>query len=248
METARILHPGLKIVGVRDARFSNAIDCPQGKDRRIQLQGKTRSRECGLVECDVSLSSGTNSAFGAKADWSGIDSQAIVRMGALPGIKPVMDWISIHQEELDSRSMDHQEALRWYEDRTDLQGRYRVMDSLDGAGPGTIKGRTLYRVSTDFTHPNPAAYQYSPYLLEALLQTVCFYIGMRDENEKRSMIPLGFEYMSFERTCADGEEIVLEARMREQDEAGIVWDAQALDRNRKVIMVLKGLRMAWFAG
>ncbi len=247
METARILHPGLAIAGLRDARFINAIECPEGKDCVIRLHGKTRSRKSGLVECAISLSSSSNSTIGTNADRSDIDCRAIARMGA-PGSDPLTGFLEVRKDELDSRPMGHGETLSWYEDRSDLRGRYRVIDSLEGSGPGTVRGRTIYRTSADFKHPSRAGYQYSPYLLEALMQMTCFYIVMRDDTERRSLIPLGLEGMSFERGCADGEEFTLEGRIREKDDTGITWDARATDLDRKAVMVLKGLRMGWFAG
>ena len=40
----------------------------------------------------------------------------------------------VKPEELDSRPMDHEEALEWYQNRTDMRDRYRVIEDLDGRG------------------------------------------------------------------------------------------------------------------
>ena len=49
------------------------------------------------------------------------------------------------------------------------EGRaFIVMEFLDGAGPGVVRGRTTYRETSDFANLRNARYQYSPYLFEAL--------------------------------------------------------------------------------
>ena len=76
----------------------------------------------------------------------------------------------VRQDELRTKPMDHKKVRAWYEERSGLEGRYRVMESIDGAGPGVVRGRTSYRETDDFAHLRNVRYQYSPYLFEALLQ------------------------------------------------------------------------------
>ena len=140
-----------------------------------------------------------------------------------------------------------EEALKWYQDKTDMQNRYRVMESLDGTAQGAVRGRMIYRVRRDFSSNLESHYQYSPYLLEALMQVVNFYIVMRDPREKRSMIPAKIGEMRFFRKCSDGEIITLEARMRNRDTDGICWDTRALDQDGNVVMFTKNLTMRWFS-
>ena len=47
----------------------------------------------------------------------------------------------VRPDELGTRPMDHKKVLKWYKDRSGLEGRYRVMEFLDGAGPGVVRGR-----------------------------------------------------------------------------------------------------------
>jgi 3-hydroxymyristoyl/3-hydroxydecanoyl-(acyl carrier protein) dehydratase len=141
--------------------------------------------------------------------------------------------------------MDHKKVLKWYKDRSGLEGRYRVMEVLDGAGPGVVRGRTTYRETSDFANLGNARYQYSPYLFEALLQLVNFYIVAMDPSERRSMIPMEIGEMRFLRKCRVGEEITLEARMRAQDDEGLAWDARGIDDQGRTIMQVYGLRMHW---
>jgi hypothetical protein len=141
--------------------------------------------------------------------------------------------------------MDHKKVLKWYKDRSGLEGRYRVMEVLDGAGPGVVRGRTTYRETSDFAHLRNARYQYSPYLFEPLLQLAGFHIAAMDPSERRSLIPMEIGEMRFLRKCRAGEKITLEARMRAQDAEGLTWDARGLDDQGRTIMQVQALRMHW---
>jgi 3-hydroxymyristoyl/3-hydroxydecanoyl-(acyl carrier protein) dehydratase len=105
----------------------------------------------------------------------------------------------------------------------------------------------IYREIQDFADPWQTRYQYSPYLLEALMQVVNFYIVMRDPSQERSMIPYRIGEMQFLRKCNHGERITIEARMQDQNEAGISWNARALDEKGKVVMQAKNIMMRWFS-
>ncbi len=147
--------------------------------------------------------------------------------------------------ELRTGPVDHEKVIQWYKDRSGLEGRYRVMEFLDGAGPGVVRGRTTYRETSDFANLRNARYQYSPYLFEALLQLVTFYIVAMDPSERRSMIPTEIGEMRFLRKCRAGEQITLEARMRAQDEDGLSWDARGIDDQGHPIMQVHNMRMHW---
>jgi hypothetical protein len=141
--------------------------------------------------------------------------------------------------------MEHKKVLAWYKERSGLDGRYRVMESLDGAGPGVVRGRTTYRETSDFAHLRNAKYQYSPYLFEALLQLVAFHSAATNPSERRSMIPMEIGEMKFLRKCRAGEQITVEARMRAQDDQGLTWDARGIDDQGITIMQVHTMRMHW---
>ena len=119
------------------------------------------------------------------------------------------------------------------------------MESLDGAGPGVVRGRTTYRETSDFAHLRNARYQYSPYLFEALLQLVAFQIAATDPSERRSMIPMEIGEMMFVRKCRAGEQVTLEARLRSQDNESLAWDARGIDDQGCTIMQVHNMRMHW---
>jgi len=136
-------------------------------------------------------------------------------------------------------------VLRWYKDRSGLDGRYRVLEFLDGAGPGVVRGRTTCRETSDFANLQNARYQYSPYLFEALLQLIGFHVAATDPSERRSMIPMEIGEMRYLRKCRAGEKISLEARMRTRDDEGFAWDARGLDDKGRTIMQIRTMRLQW---
>jgi hypothetical protein len=163
--------------------------------------------------------------------------------GGLPG-KGFRDF-PVRPEELRTRPMDQEKILKWYKNRSGLQGRYCVMEFLDGAGPGVARGRTTYREPRDFANLLNPRYQYSPYLFEALLQLVGFHTAATDPSERRAMIPLEIGEMMFLRKCRKGEQVTIEARMRVRDDEGLTWDARGIDDQGCTIMQAQGIRMHW---
>jgi acyl-CoA thioesterase FadM len=153
----------------------------------------------------------------------------------------------VRPDELRTQPVNHEEVLKWYEDRTGLEGRYRVLEVIDGAGPGLIRGRTIYRETCDFAHLHAARYQYSPYLFEALMQLAGFHMLAIDPQDRRLVLPTEIGEMQFLRQCRPGEEITLEARLRVQDEESLVWDARGLDDRGRTIMQVRTMRMHWIS-
>jgi hypothetical protein len=247
MEACRILYPHLHVRGVRDAQFLDIIECAPGVMRPSEISCRRVSGGVQGVECEVALATREISPSGRIMDRLQTNFRAIVALASDHAIhSDKLPGFPVKPEEFDSRPMDHKEALEWYQSRTDMQDRYRVIDYLDGTSEGSIRGRIIYNQGTDFAAPLITRYQYSPYLLEALMQAVNFYIAMRNPDEPRSMIPYRIGEMMFFRKCAVGEKITLEARMTSQDEKGITWNARALDDTGKVLMNAKEIMMRWF--
>lgn len=247
MEACRILHPTLKLRGVREAKFLDMIECPPAVIRNAEVLCRTVAWKANEVVCEVSLLARDISPSGRPVDRMSLVYKALILLCPMPQEDEDPTDFHLIIEELDTRPMNHEEVIKWYEDRSDLQNRYRVLDTLDGTAPGAVRGSTVYRAGKDFKAPREANYQYFPYILEALLQVVNFYIPMRDEAENRSMIPLSIGEVLPKGRCAAGDQIVLEARVRERDDEGITWDARAINSDGKVIMTVKRIRMGWFS-
>ncbi|TFH65604.1 MAG: acyl transferase, partial [Gemmatimonadales bacterium] len=249
MEAARMLYPHLQVRGVRQVRLMDMIQCPRGVPRPSMISCRPAGTGGREVLCEVSLATQEISPAGRLTDrfTPNCEGQVILDGGNGWGgflIEGFPDF-PVQPDELRTKPMNHKKVLKWYKKSSGLEGRYRVMEFLDGAGPGVVRGGTTYRETRDFAHLRNARYQYSPYLFEALLQLVGFYIAATDPWERRSMIPMEIGEMRFLRKCRIGEQITLEARMRAQDDDGLAWDARGVDDQGHPIMQIYGIRMHW---
>jgi len=194
--------------------------------------------------CEVSLSAQEMSPTGRLTDrWTEHDRGQVILDGGQGRLGEGFSDFPIRPDELQTQPMDHQKILQWYADCSGFEGRYRVMDFLDGAGRGVVRGQTSYRPISDFAHLQNAQYQYSPYLFEALMQLVVFYRAAMAPRQQQAVIPAEVGEMRFLRKCRNGEQITLEARMRIEDENGFVWDARGIDDQGRILMQVRGLRM-----
>ncbi|MDO9324615.1 MAG: polyketide synthase dehydratase domain-containing protein, partial [Methanoregula sp.] len=246
MEAARILYPHLKVRGVRQVQLLNMIQCPPGVPRPSRISCRRADTVLRETVCEISLEMQDISPSGRLIDrfTPHCTGQVILDGGA--GLPPeeLADF-PVRSEELQTEPMGHTMVLSWYKEHSGLEDRYRVMEFLEGAGPGVVRGRTTYRESDDFSHLHNASYQYSPYLFEALLQLVAFHIAATDPAERRSIVPLEIGEMRFLRKCRSGEQITIEARMRTQDSKGLVWDARGMDDQGRIIMQVRNMGMHW---
>jgi malonyl CoA-acyl carrier protein transacylase len=249
MEAARVLYPHLQVRGTRQVRFMDMIQCPAGIPRASNISCHRIGDCLPEVLCEVSLATQDISPTGKLADRFTLHCQGEVILdggGEYSG-NGFADF-PVRPDELRTRPMEPKKVLKWYKKRSGLKGRYRVIESLDGAGSGVVLGRTIHRETNDFANLRNARYQYSPYLLEALMQLVNFYIVLTDPSERRAMIPMEIGEMRFFRKCLAGEPVMLEARMRARNEEDITWDARGLDDQGHTIMQVSGMRMHWVSG
>jgi len=246
MEASRILYPHLQVCGVRRVQFKEMISCPPGVPRPARISCKRSGDGSPEVWCQVALATQDISPAGRLTDrFSEPCVGQVILDCAGGGLDEGLDGFPIRQEDLQTGPLGPGQVLDWYEARSGLVGRYRVLESLDGAGPGAVRGRTTYRQGGDFAGLPGARFQYSPYLFEALLQLVCFQTAATNPAETRSMIPAQIGEMRFARLCREGEHLVLEARLREMDDAGLSWDARGIDDQGHTIIQVLGMRMNW---
>ena len=246
MEAARLLYPHLHVRGVRQVRLMDMIQCPPAVPRPSRISCHRAGNGLREVLCEVSLSTQDISPAGRlTGGFTPHCKGQVILDGGRGELGEGFQDFPVRPDELRTGPMDHKQVLKWYKNHSGLEGRYRVIDLLDGVGPGVVRGRTIYRETSDFANLENARYQYSPYLLEALLQLVIFYIAATDPSERRSMIPTEIGEMRFVRPCRAGERVTLEARMRVQDEVGLTWDARGLDDQGRAIMQVQNMRMHW---
>jgi hypothetical protein len=246
MEAARILYPHLQVRGVRQVRFMNMIDCPPGVPRSSIISCRRSGSDLREIVCEGSLAAEEISPAGrATGRFTPHCLGQVILDGGAGDFGEELPDFPVLLDELQTKPMDHKKVLAWYKDRSGLEGRYRVMESLDGAGPGLVRGRTIYSETADFAHLGTVRYQYSPYLFESLLQLAAFYLAATNPADRRSVIPVEIGEMRFVRQCRAGEAVTVEARLRAQDDEGLVWDARGIDDQGSAIMQIRGMRMHW---
>jgi 3-hydroxymyristoyl/3-hydroxydecanoyl-(acyl carrier protein) dehydratase len=246
MEAARVLYPHLQVQGVRRVRFMDLIPCPPGVPRPSKISCRRTGNGLREIWCEVALAAQEISPAGRLTDrfTPHCQGQVILDGGGGSIGEGLIDF-PVRLDELRTKPMKNKKILKWYKNRSGLEGRYRVMEFLDGAGPGVVRGRTTYRETRDFANLRNARYQYSPYLFEALLQLVGFHTALTNPAERRSLVPLEIGEMRFLRKCRAEEQITLEARLRAEDDEGLSWDARGVDDQGRILMQIHGLRMHW---
>jgi acyl transferase domain-containing protein/NAD(P)H-dependent flavin oxidoreductase YrpB (nitropropane dioxygenase family)/NAD(P)-dependent dehydrogenase (short-subunit alcohol dehydrogenase family)/acyl carrier protein len=246
-EAAHFLHPYLKVRGARQVAYRDLLDCPEDQPRLARIHCRSISSNPNELLCQVTISSPLISPSGRELDrWSTNFAGQVILGSDLPPID-TLPGFPVQPGELDSRSMQPEEVAEYYENRTSMLGRYRVIKSLEGSGPGCIRGAMVYREIRDFSGEGPNHYLYSPYLLEAFLHLANFYIVMRDEDEERRMIPAAIGELLFTRYCREGELLTLEARLQNENPESNIWAARAVDDSGTTIMQATGLQLRWFS-
>jgi NAD(P)-dependent dehydrogenase (short-subunit alcohol dehydrogenase family) len=247
MEASRVLYPHLTVKGIRNVQFLDIIECPAGTERVASIICQRIPASGGEVVCDGSLIARELSPAGRVIERKHPNYKAQIILGAraATGADHIED-LGVKRSELDSRPMRHAEVLDCYQNRTDLHGRYRILDEMYGTSHDTTLGLTTYREINDFAGATENRYQYSPYLLEALLQVVTFYIVMRDANEQRSAIPYEIGEIRFFDKCTPGQKITVEGRLRNRTEEGFSWDARGFDEKGRTLMFARNIMLRWF--
>jgi hypothetical protein len=249
MEVSRMLYPHLRVRGVRNAEFIEIISCPPGASLDSIIECQRIAVEGLEVICRVTLAGKGISPSGRVLERMSDNYRAQVILGGTDSLSlEELEGFPVRLDELDTRPMDKAEVLSKYDERTTMQGRYRVIETLDGTGSGCIRGKMTYRVRKDFSDLVGTAYQYSAYLLEALMQLANFYILMSDDPERDlTIIPHKIGEVRFSRKCLDGETVVVEGRVRDRDDEGLIWDSCARDAEGRVLMTARDIRMKWFS-
>jgi acyl transferase domain-containing protein/NAD(P)H-dependent flavin oxidoreductase YrpB (nitropropane dioxygenase family)/NAD(P)-dependent dehydrogenase (short-subunit alcohol dehydrogenase family)/acyl carrier protein/3-hydroxymyristoyl/3-hydroxydecanoyl-(acyl carrier protein) dehydratase len=244
LEAAHLLHPHLRCLGVRQVRYKDFLEIPPDLNREVRIVCRSEAGP-DQVLCKVSISSLELSPSGRQLDrWCTNFEGQVALKGATPTL---LDWpdFKIRTEMFDTNPISSDEVMDLYEKRSGLRGRYRVIEAVEGSGPGIVRGSMIYRESHDFAGLENIQYQYSPYLLEAFMHLINVYVMCRNENETRIIIPTAIGELRFARRCLPGEKVILEARLRSENAEGFSWDARGLDEDGTTIMEVEELSMKW---
>ncbi|MBW1775652.1 MAG: polyketide synthase dehydratase domain-containing protein, partial [Deltaproteobacteria bacterium] len=247
LEAAHLLYPYLAVLGVRRLKFEDILECPQDMEREARIICRRQEGRSQELLCDVQLNSADISPSGRILDRWSTNYQGQVILGPRTTDLPLWPEFAVGTEDLDTGPMEPHEIQDSYEKRTGLRGRYRVLEGIHGTGPGVVKGDMVYREQEDIAGLDRIRYQYSPYLLEALMHLFAFYFAIRQEEGSGDLIPAGMEEMRFARSVRDGERCTLEARLRSHDDQGVTWDARAVDKGGTAIMQVLSMRMNRFS-
>lgn len=246
LEAAQLLYPHLRVWGLRQVVYRDLLDCPLEQPRQSRIHCRTLKADAGEVICQVTISSPMLSPSGRELErWSTNFAGQVLLGVDIPSLPP-LPGLPVRPEELETRPMPPEEVADYYQNRTGMGPRYQVIHSLEGTAPGCIRGAVLYREIPDFSRGGANHYHYSPYLLEAFLHLANFYLVMRDEKEERRMIPTGFGELRFTRPCREGELVLLEARLLNENPEGNTWNCRALDDSGTTLMQVQGLQVRWF--
>ncbi len=247
MESASLLYPHLRVLGVRQLKFEDILECPQGMEREGRIVCRKVEDLGKEVRCDVRLSSADISPSGRTLDTWSTNYQGQIILGPRTTSLPPLPEFEVRTNELDTRPMESPEIQDVYEKRTGLKGRYRVLEKIHGTGPGVVKGSMVYREQKDVAGLDRVRYQYSPYLMEALMHLFAFYPAIRQEEGAWNLIPAGMKEMRFTRPARNEENCTLEARLHSHNDQGFTWDARVVDDSGITILQILSLRMNRFS-
>lgn len=245
LEAALLLTPYLPVTGLRRIELKEMLACPPEREREARIEGRRLGLDAGRMITRVVLSAaGVSPAGKALGTWIPCFEGEVLQRAPV-SLENGAD-LAVSAADLDSRPMDPEEVRDWYERRSDLGPRYRVIERMEGSGPGGVAGLMVYPENRDFAGERHAPLRYAAYLLEALMHLASFYVIMRDEEETRPVIPAGLDEVAFGRPCVPGERIRLEGRLRAGEPGGFLWDARGTAAGGEPLMTVSGLKMSWF--
>ena len=245
LEGARLLYPHLVPLGVRQVQYLDIFEVPEDIPREARILGRRVEVKDGEVICRVAISGQEITTTGALLNRWTTYYQGEVILG--PEAQPLTPFsgFPLAPEELTTPPMPREKVHVWYEQKGTLKGRYRVLDGVNGTGPQTVSGIMLPQPEDDFSWLKNPQYQYSPYLLEALMHLSVPY-AMFQEFEVRNIIPAELGEVRFTRRVRPGERLTLEARLTRKDDQGITWDACVFAENGEVILRARDITFRWF--
>ena len=132
-----------------------------------------------------------------------------------------------------------------YAENTGQNGCYRIVDMIQGTGPGRIGGRVVYPGEADFAGLAPVSTVYPVYLLEAMMQLALFHDLIREGGNPHAPLPVRIQELKLGQGCAPGQVALIRAVRSHEDDKGVTWDAQAVDEQGLVLLQALGITLGW---
>jgi hypothetical protein len=239
LEGARLAVPYLTPTGLHDVRFMDMIPVPQDVPRPT----RTRFVREG-PELAATLEAQEVSPTGRALErWTTCYSGR-VSLGLLLPLAPI-GHLTFDREGFDMGEVPREWRDKLYAEKTGQNGRYRIIDLIQGTGPGRIGGRVVYPAEADFAGLSTVTTQYSLYLLEAMMQLSLLHDLVRDEESAREPLPVRIREIRLGRVCLPGQVALVRAVRSHVDDTGAHWDAQAVDENGGVLLQALGITLGW---
>lgn len=243
VESAAALVPELEVLEVRAVDLLRPLYCQEPCQVLLRCRRLAERADGVLVKATVERPAARRGAGEVEPSTWYFASEVLLG----PGRPAPSPGFRVSPADLDTRPMSGTEARARYQSTSGLQGRYTVLDSLDGSGPGVIRAHMVFRESEDVTGWSPTRYRLPVYALEGMLQVTSFYLGMREIGAGSLTIPAGIGRARPGNRPAPGEPLTIEARMTAQSPEEHVWEGHVLDARERVVIAVQEARLRWFA-
>jgi NAD(P)-dependent dehydrogenase (short-subunit alcohol dehydrogenase family) len=239
LEGARLAVPYLTPIGLCDVRFMDMIPVP----RDVSRQTRTHFVREGS-ELAATLEAREVSPTGRPLDSWTTCYTGRVRLGRRDLLAP-MEYLTFDRDNFDTGELSRERLEKLYAEKTGQSGRYRIVDLIQGTGPGRIGGRVVYPSGADFAGVSPGSTVYPFYLLEAMMHLSVFHDEVRAGGNAHVPLPVRIDEIRLGRSCLPGQVALVRAVRSHVDDRGATWDAQAVDEQGGVLLQALGITLVW---
>jgi len=123
-----------------------------------------------------------------------------------------------------------------------------VLQRISSFTGGMAEATVMLENEADFADRQQNNYQTSPYLLEAMFQTVVFQTLLEQQGQAATIaLPYAVGEIQYLQPGGDQGEFRVQARRRDEDPAGIIWDAVVYSEAMEPVVMARGLEMRWLS-
>ncbi len=245
LETSRLLFPSLQVRQMEEIRFSRMFECPRDQETGAQIHCRSEQKNGGDRVCHLAFGKTVSPVqLGEQPRLSTYFNGRVVMSKSPEKSGKANPEVRIAPK--NSRPvMDKEQVIRYYQERSGLTGRYRVLENIVEYAPRSIAGEMVYPEENDFSPPAGGSYHYPAYALEGLMQLVSFHAGIREKQQQRTVVPAGIASLRVWQRCAAGERLYLIGDLQDEDETGMNWQVRAFGGDGHAVMLVDGLKMNW---